>query len=241
MDPEVLKTARKALMKAIYMMQTENKLATVCLTAVAVAVRVLQEFEIPYCGTAGYITLPQAPNTQPVAIPHAWVVTSGLPRSDGTTIDAITDLAFTSKYRAVTLLGQNVYFDDDAALAKYHQGPDLPTGHLLWGSPEAIAAGLCPPDGPSPISVSELQVHAGDIGRYMLGAPEAIRAEIERVVKRVTTTGDSMVAAAPAGSAGGPGEPAGPAGPGNGASVEQASSIAITEELPYDVKQPPQQ
>lgn len=167
MDVPQLQRARKALLMALAYMNEYSSLATVALSACAVAAEVLKHFRVPFEPAAGYLVL----KGDTRAVPHAWLVTRDMPKGDGTTVPfAVTDLSFVSKYRAVTILGQNIYFDDTAVLGTYYPGTELPPGCSLV---------VVPPDKPQPLSVLQLLVEVGDLTRY-LNRPEA-RAVQEKV------------------------------------------------------------
>jgi hypothetical protein len=94
------KRAKFACVKAIADM-ISNNLAKNCLTAVVIASRILNNFQIPYNIIGGYTQL----EGSGVSMPHVWLETHG---------SAITDLTYTNPMRTVTVLGQSIGFDDDA-------------------------------------------------------------------------------------------------------------------------------
>lgn len=215
MDLDALGKARKALLKALLLMQEDKKhrLSTLSLTATTVAAQVLRHFRIPFEPAAGYLVL----KGDTTAVPHTWLVTKDMPKGDGTTVPhAVTDLAFVDPARAVPVLGQNVFFDDAATLSSYYPGPELPAGCTLVTVPEGR---------PQPLSVLALTIHVGDLNRYLTAAPPSIQSAIEAVVDRAVLEGPVPVAAAAAAAVGG--IPGGPGGPGNG-----DAHVVVTEESP---------
>jgi hypothetical protein len=210
--------ARKALLKALALMNQCSYLATNALAAAAVAAEILKHFRVPFEPAAGYLVL-RGDNK---AVPHAWLVTRDMPKGDGTTVPfAVTDITFVNAERAVTVLGQNVYFSDGAVLGTYFPGTDLPPGCSLI---------TVPPGMPQPLNVLALQVEVGDLTRY-LARPEArktaetVRSVVDKACKpaepgEAARAAAAAAAAASAGAAGGSGHAT--AGP----------YVAITDEDP---------
>jgi hypothetical protein len=186
--------ARKALLKALALMSECTFLATNALSAAAVAAEILKHFRVPFEPAAGYLVL-RDDNT---AVPHAWLVTRDMPKGDGTTVPfAVTDITFANAERAVTVLGQNVYFSDGAVLGTYFPGTDLPPGCSLIS---------IPPDKPQPLSVLTLRVEVGDLTRY-LARPEArktleaVRTVVDKACKPAEPGEAARAAAAAAAAA----------------------------------------
>lgn len=163
---DVIDKARVALAKAVLAMNEGDgiRLNKVCPSSVAVAVRILQHFGVPFVVECGYMLLQDVEE----AIPHAWLRTPGLPTS------GITDLAFTDNaLRAFPVLGRLVFLADGAVAPKYSEGAALPTGYTRIY--------------PGAKSVQELASYVGDIGRYLLGASQGMNDEVKRVVRSAVT------------------------------------------------------
>lgn len=132
----ITRAVRLACLKAFAGM-LNNNLAKNCLSANAVAAKVLDYYKIPYEPVAGYWHLDIPGTDVPVvqsSFPHVWLETR-IPESPEA---LITDLAFSGAARMIVVLGQGIGFHDDALRPVYTREPKYPEFQGKEGGPKPL-------------------------------------------------------------------------------------------------------
>ena len=107
----VFKAVRLAGLKAVgIMMSNSSNMSKNCLCAAAVAVRIMDHFDVKYKLVLGYTHIAGTEQS----FPHVWLETPG---------GFITDLTFSGPYRKVVILNCSVGFHDDAIRGEYTLEP----------------------------------------------------------------------------------------------------------------------
>jgi hypothetical protein len=156
------KETKVALLKALSQMMSLNVSAN-CLTACAVAAKVLRHYGIPFEPVAGYTQLYETKKS----FAHVWLETNDEALLAGGTEPLITDLTFSGTLRSAFILGQAFSFDEEARNPMFSLEPLF----------EEVQGGL-------PFSV--LQTQAGNLDAYMDRAPESLRKKVQDLIAKAT-------------------------------------------------------
>ncbi len=156
------KEAKVALLKALSQMMSYN-ISSSCLTAAAVAAKVLEHYGIPFDVVTGYTQLLGTNKS----FPHVWLETTDGRYLGDSTEPLITDLAFSGTLRSAFILGQSFSFDEEAHNPLFSLQPLF----------EEVHSGL-----PLPV----LRTHAGDLQKYLAGAPESLRKKVSDLLVKAT-------------------------------------------------------